>query len=95
MRRRGEVDRAEWGWVAAWIAVALLVTSVPTLIGVAQSTPNRVFSGFTYTVEDINTYLAKMRQGAQGEWLFRIAHTSELHDGALLLTYHLLMGKVA
>ncbi len=95
MTRRGRVDRSEWRWATAWIVVALIVTSIPYGIGVARSTPDRVFSGATFAVEDVNSYFAKMRQGASGAWWFHIVYTSEPHEGALFFLFHLLLGKVA
>ncbi len=81
--------------MAVWIAVALVVTSVPYAIGLARSTTDRVFAGATFAVEDLFSYFAKMRQGASGEWLFHIVYTSEPHAGALFFLFHLLLGKVA
>ncbi len=95
MNGRNRIDRSEWRWVAAWIAVALIATSIPYAIGLARSTPDRVFSGAAFAVEDVNSYFAKMRQGASGEWLFHIVYTSEPHDGALFFLFHLLLGKFA
>jgi len=95
MTSRGRVDRSEWRWVAAWIAVALIVTSLPYAVGLARSTPDRVFSGATIAVEDVNSYIAKMRQGASGEWLFHLPYTAEPHAGALLYLFHLILGKLA
>ncbi len=67
---RGRVTRSEWRWVLIWIVVALIVTSVPYLVGWLRSTPDRVFGGFAFAIEDGYAYLSKMRQGAQGPgWL--------------------------
>jgi len=48
-----------------------------------------------YNVEDANSYLAKMRQGAGGAWLFHLPYTPEEHPGAFLLLFYLLLGKGA
>jgi len=53
------------------------------------------FGGFVIAVEDGNSYIAKMGQGARGEWLFHLPYTSEDHDGAILFIFHLLLGKLA
>jgi hypothetical protein len=95
MERRGEVSRREWRWVMAWIVVALIVTSVPYLIGAARSTPERVFGGFVIAIEDGYSYLAKMNQGAQGAWTFTLPYTSEAHTPTIFYLFHLLLGKVA
>jgi len=54
-----------------------------------------VFSGFNFLMDDAFSYLAKMRQGAEGAWLFHIAYTPEPHPGTLFFPFHLLLGKVA
>src|SRR5512139_2984913 len=92
---RGKVTRSEWRWVLIWIAVVLIVTSVPYLVGWLRSTPDRVFGGFTMAIEDGYSYLAKMQEGAQGEWLFHLAYTSEPHAGTIFFIFHLLLSKLA
>ena len=90
---RGRVTRSEWRWVLIWIAVALIVTSVPYLVGWLRSTPDRVFGGFAFAIEDGYSYLSKMKQGAEGLWLFQLPYTSETHTPAILYLFYLLLGK--
>lgn len=85
----------EWRFVLLLSVVALTITSIPYLLGAALATEERVFGGFVYGVEDCYSYLAKMRQGAEGAWLFHIAYTPEPHPGTLFFPFHLLLGKVA
>ena len=85
----------EWRFVLAFSILALAITSIPYVLGAALATESRVFGGFVYAVEDCYSYLAKMRQGAEGAWLFHIAYTPEPHPGALFFPFHLLLGKVA
>jgi len=85
----------EYRFVLAFSVVALLVTSIPYALGAALASDERVFGGFVYAVEDGYSYLAKMRQGAEGAWLFHIAYTPEPHPGALFFPFHLLLGKLA
>jgi hypothetical protein len=92
---RNHVTRREWLWALAWAAAALLLSSVPYLLGAALSSDARVFGGFVLGVEDMYSYLAKMGEGARGAWLFHIVYTSEPHPGALFFLFHLLLGKVA
>jgi hypothetical protein len=75
--------------------MALAVTTLPYVIGAALATEDRVFGGFVYALEDCYSYLAKMRQGAEGAWLFHIAYTPEPHMGTLFFPFHLLLGKIA
>ncbi len=92
---RGKVTRDEWRWVLIWILVVLMVTSVPYVVGWLRSTPDRVFGGFTIAIEDGNSYLAKMQEGARGAWLFHLVYTSEPHTGTIFFIFHLLLGKLA
>ncbi len=89
------VTRQEWKWVLTVSAAALLLTSLPYLLGLLLENEQQIFGGFVYAVEDGYSYLAKMRQGAEGAWLFHIAYTPEPHPGALFFPFHLLLGKLA
>jgi hypothetical protein len=89
------IARDEWRWVAAWATVALLAANAPILLGWALSTPETQFGGSTYNVEDVNSYLANMRQGAQGAWLYHNPYTPEAHPGTLVYLHYLLLGKLA
>jgi len=82
-------------WATAWALLVLSLTGLPYLLGCYLSSPEMHFGGFVIAVEDGNSYVAKMGQGARGEWLFHLPYTSEDHDGAILLTFHLLLGKLA
>ncbi len=95
MERRGVISRAEWRWLIAWIVIALIVTSVPYIIGAARSTPDRVFGGMVIAIEDGYSYLAKMNQGAHGAWLFTLPYTSEPHTPTLVYLHYRLLGKAA
>jgi hypothetical protein len=87
--------RDEWRFVLILSIIALTVTCIPYALGAALSTEDRAFGGFVYAVEDCYSYLAKMRQGAEGAWRFHIAYTPEPHPGTLFFPFHLLLGKVA
>jgi hypothetical protein len=94
-RSTQHVSRPEWRWVIKWIIVALIITSLPYLIGLARSTPERVYGGFAIAIEDGNSYLAKMNEGAHGLWLFHLVYTSEPHTGAVFFLFYFLLGKFA
>jgi hypothetical protein len=82
-------------WTTAWALLVLSLTALPYLLGCYLSSPQMHFGGFVIAVEDGNSYVAKMGQGARGEWLFHLPYTSEDHDGAIMFTFHLLLGKLA
>lgn len=89
------ISKKEWAWVTAWSAAIMLLTSLPYVYGWWLSTSQLQFSGHILGVEDANSYIAKMRLGAAGNWLFYLVYTPEPHDGAFLFTFHLLLGKIA
>ncbi|TET54729.1 MAG: hypothetical protein E3J64_01465 [Anaerolineales bacterium] len=93
--RLGQVSASEWRFVVVLGLLALAITSIPYVVGAALSTPERAFGGFVYAVDDGYSYLAKMRQGAEGSWLFHIVFTPEPHPGTLLFPFHLVLGKLA
>ncbi len=85
----------EYRFVLILGVIALAITSIPYGLGAGMTNEERIFGGFVYAVEDCYSYLAKMRQGADGAWLFHIAYTPEPHPGALFFLFHLLLGKLA
>lgn len=93
--RKRHIPGHEWRWVLLWSVVALLLANVPYLIGVSLSTPENRFGGAVYGVEDVNSYFAKMRQGARGDWLFHIPYTAEEHPGTIIYIHYMLLGKLA
>src|SRR5512137_123855 len=80
-----------------WAVVALLWANLPYLIGYVSSTPDNRFGGFFLYEQDGYSYLAKMRQGAQGAWEFHLPYTSEdeYQTGGFVYPFYLLLGKLA
>lgn len=74
---------------------AALATGIPYLLSARNAPPNMVFSGFMMNPVDGFSYLAKMRQGLEGYWLFRLPYSAEPGAGALLFTFHILLGHIA
>jgi hypothetical protein len=91
----GRITRAEWRWVFLFAAVVMAVLTVPYLLGYSFQGEGWRFSGFVFGVQDGNSYIADMREGAEGAWLFRIPYTNEPQRGALLYLPFLLLGKLA
>ena len=54
-----------------------------------------VFAGFLHNPYDNFTYLAKMRQGYDGAWVYRLAFTAEPGPGAPIFLYYLALGHLA
>ena len=89
------ISKSERRWLINWATAIMFITSLPYLYGWFLSTDHMQFSGFILGLEDANSYLAKMRMGAEGGWLFHLAYTPEPHPGAYLFGFHLLLGKIA
>ena len=95
MPSRGAISRAEWRRVALFAAAVMLVTTIPYVAGALAAGDGWTFGGFVFGADDGYSYLAKMRLGARGDWLFTLRYTHEPHDGAPLFLPYLLLGKLA
>lgn len=93
--QRHGVTRREWRIVLIGAVLIMTLTSIPYLVGFAAQRDGWQFGGFVFGADDGNSYLAKMRQGAEGDWLFHIVYTSERHAGAFLFAPYLMLGKLA
>jgi hypothetical protein len=89
------INRKEWRWVL-WLTLALVMTScVPYLVAWAVTPQGARFTGILFNPQDGHSYLAKMRQGLAGSWLFRLPYTPEPQRGAPVYLFYLLLGHVA
>jgi hypothetical protein len=80
------------------IALALVVAALsllPYMLAYLWTSPGQHFGGFFFIADDATTYLAKMRQGADGAWLWNDPYTSEAHGGVFLFGFYLMFGHVA
>lgn len=87
------ISPAEWRRVAALSAVLLLIVNTPYAL--AYLAGPQVFGGILFALADGLSYLAKMRQGWRGEWLFTLPYTAEPGPGVFLFTYYLSLGHLA
>lgn len=89
----------EWRWVVTWTLVLLAATNAPVLLGWAATDAGAEaemqFGGSVYNVEDANSYLANMRQGARGAWRYTNPYTPEDHRPSIVYLHYLLLGKLA
>jgi hypothetical protein len=91
----GSMGRAEWRW-AVWATLALVIAScVPYLVAWALTPQAAHFTGILFNPQDGNSYLAKMREGFRGSWLFRLPYTPEPQRGAPVYLFYLLLGHIA
>lgn len=85
-----------WPRFALIFAVVIAGLSlVPYLLAYLWTPPGHHFAGFFFIADDATTYLAKMRQGAEGSWLWSDPYTSEPHGGVFLFGFYLLFGHLA
>jgi hypothetical protein len=89
------VSRREWAWVAGLTALTLLIINLPYFMAYALSDSQRTFTGILYALADGHSYLAKMRMGWRGEWLFTLPYTAEPGPGVFLFSYYLFLGHAA
>ena len=81
--------------LAALIAVIVVaIAFLPYALGYLLTAPGWEFGGVVMNFEDAHGYLAKMRQGAEGNLLYQIPFTSENHDGAFVGGFFLALGWV-
>jgi hypothetical protein len=85
----------EWRWVAGVTLALVAVSSLPYLIAWAAAPGGARFTGLIFNPQDGNSYIAKMRQGLAGSWLFRLPYTPEPQDGAPVYLFYLFLGHVA
>ena len=90
--------RWQRGLVVAVVAGGLvfLVSLVPYLLARANAPAGKTFNGFFFLADDASTYIAKMREGADGAWGWRDPYISRpLASPVLLFLFYILWGKVA
>jgi hypothetical protein len=91
----GMVTRAEWRWAVVLAVAVMAFTAVPYVIAAMNQGEASRFSGALLGVEDGNSYIADMRQGAAGAWLFTLPYSSETHSPVLFFGFYLLLGRLA
>src|SRR6202047_2018771 len=76
-------------------AIVALVSLLPYLLAYIWTPAGHHFAGFFFIADDATTYLAKMRQGAEGACLWNDPYTSEPHGGVFLFSFYILFGHLA
>ncbi|MCX8025139.1 MAG: hypothetical protein N3A60_08045, partial [Thermanaerothrix sp.] len=64
-------------WVGSLLVLGL--AGLPYILAALITPRERVFVGFLFNPIDGYSYLAKMYEGFQGEWLFRLPYTCLLY----------------
>ena len=76
-------------------SLAVFITSLPFLIAPAYLESGSTFTGFLLNPVDGFSYLAKMRQGADWAFEFRLPYAPEPGPGVLLFVYQMLLGGIS
>lgn len=90
-----QVSSEEWRWVALFSSIIVIITLLPYAWALTVSDDVYQFLGIMFNPQDGATYISKIQQGVDGNWLFELRHTPEPHDGAALHFIYLLLGHVA
>lgn len=85
---------SEKRYLAILFLVIMLLISVPYIVGFQVSSSQQQFGGFLINPIDGHSYLAKMQQGFNGEWKFKLPYTAEPGEGAYLFLFYLGLGHL-
>jgi hypothetical protein len=77
------------------ISIIFLGVIILPVMTAGQQPGEAVFGGFLYNPLDGNSYLAKMRQGYDGQWGFVLPYTADHGDGAYIFLFYLFLGHMA
>jgi hypothetical protein len=88
------ISKAESKWLFWFTVLVLAITSIPYLLGYFRQGADWRFTGFIFGVEDGNSYIAKMLNGAAGDWLFKTPYTAYPQNGFLAFLPYILLGKL-
>lgn len=81
--------------VVFFLAVlACTLVFLPTIVAYFKTAPGYWFSGFNFFYDpwDINTYLANIRQGFNGQWFYRNPYTSFPDKALPIYLFYILLG---
>ncbi len=91
--RQGQGKQA---WLPGFVAIVVLAAvAVPYLVAFGASGEDTIFLGFLQNPVDGHTYLAKMYQGWEGNWRYRMAFSQEPGAGAFLFPLYLGLGHIS
>lgn len=93
--RSDNIAPHEWRWVAAFSTFLVTLTLLPFAWALLASDAEYQFMGILFNPKDGATYLSKIQQGVDGNWLFELRHTPQSHERAGLHTFYLLLGHIA
>ena len=77
----------QWTLPLGLAAVLAIVTTIPYLYAWTSQPAGHVFMGFFFLGDDANTYLAKMREGWEGSWIWTNRYSTEPGTVSALLPH--------
>jgi hypothetical protein len=89
------LERYERRWLWGWIVTVLALTMAPYVIAVVAAPPEKVFLGSLLNSDDTAQFLAAMRQGSEGYWLYRNPFTPEDTKPVLMYPLYVVWGRLA
>lgn len=75
--------------------IILFAVTGPYLYAYFQAGDEYHFGGFLFNPADGNSYHAKMRQGLEGEWKFKLPYTAEPGSGGYVFIFYLGLGHLS
>ncbi len=87
-------SRISWIYLAISVAFILLIT-LPFVYAYLAAGSSYVFEGFLVNPIDGNSYLAKIYQGWEGNWRFKLPYTVNAGDGAYIFLFYLFLGHLS
>ena len=81
-------------WLLLGLALAIL-TLLPYIYAHLFEPPGRTFMGFFFLGDDANTYLAKMREGVDGAWVWTNKYTTEPSSPVYFFVFWIALGHLA
>lgn len=88
-------NRKKYQWVLGFSLFVILLTTAPYIAGFLSQGPNWRFTGLVFGVDDGISYLAKMRAGTSGEWLFHSPYAAKQGGGSVTYLPYIYLGKLA
>lgn len=89
-----ESETLRWRTVFPWALIALVLMMGPYIVAWLARPEGRSFVGALANHNDYSSYLAAMRQGAEGRWLLRLNFSPEQWDPIFMLPGYMLIGKI-
>ena len=87
--------KTERWFASSLIFVYIFFLTAPFANALEAPSVEHVFGGFLVNPIDNNSYLAKMRQGYNGSWLFTLPYTADPGEGTAINLYYLFLGHLA